>query len=74
MTRTLQTVDQVIDELGGTVRTSEIASVRPSQVSGWRSAKRLGTKSYLVIKQELAKRGLNAPARLWGIDEPGGAS
>lgn len=70
MTRTLQTADDVIDELGGTVATSRLAGVSPSQVSGWRSAKRLGTKSYLVIKQELAKRGMTAPAKLWGIDEP----
>jgi hypothetical protein len=74
MTRTLQTVDQVIDKLGGTVRTSELAGVRPSQVSGWRSAKRLGTKSYLVLKQELETRGFTAPAKLWGIDEPERAS
>lgn len=70
MTRTLQTVDDVIKELGGTVATSRLAGVRPSQVSGWRNAKRLGAKSYLVLKQELARRGFTAPAKLWGINEP----
>lgn len=70
MTRTLQTADDVIDELGGTVATSRLAGVSPSQVSGWRAAKRLGAKSYLVLKQELARKGFTAPAKLWGIDEP----
>lgn len=72
--RKLQTVDDVIDELGGTVETSRKARVSPSQVSGWRSAKRLGSKSYLIIQEELAARGCTAPASLWGIDEPERAS
>lgn len=70
MTRELQAVDDVIESLGGTVATSRLAGVSPSQVSGWRSAKRLGSKSYLVLSRELAGRGLKAPAKLWGIDDP----
>lgn len=72
--RNLQTVDAVIDELGGTVATSRLAGVRPSQVSGWRSAKRLGAKSFLVLRRELESRGYTAPARLWGIEEPESAA
>ena len=70
VTRTLQTVDDVIRALGGTVKTSALAGVSPSQVSGWRHAKRLGAKTFLVLKQELAGRGFDAPASLWGIEQP----
>lgn len=71
--RNLSTVDQVIAALGGTVATSRIAGVRPSQVSGWKAGNRIGSKSYLVIKQELENRGYTAPAVLWGIDDPNSA-
>ena len=74
MTRTLQTVDDVIDALGGTVKTSALAGVSPSQVSGWRSAKRIGAKTFLVLKKELAARGFDAPPTLWGIEQPETAS
>jgi hypothetical protein len=74
MTRALQTVDEVIDALGGTVETSRKAGVSPSQVSGWRVTKRLGAKTFLVLSQELDAQGYTAPPELWGIEQPERAS
>jgi hypothetical protein len=68
--RNLLTATEVIDALGGTSATANLASVSPSQVSGWRSTNRLGGKSFLVIQQALSERGCSAPSNLWGIKEP----
>lgn len=68
-TRILETAADVIESLGGTVKTARIADVRPSQVSGWRATNRMGAKSFLVIQRELSDRGLTAPPSLWGMIE-----
>lgn len=72
--RTLHTVDDVIKELGGTVKASRVAGVHPSQISDWRNKKRLGAKTYVAIQQELTRLGFQAPASLWGMVEPESAA
>lgn len=66
----LQTVDQVIEKLGGTVEASRLAGVYPSQISTWRSTGKLGAKTYLILQDALKSRGYTAPASLWGMIEP----
>lgn len=68
--RELQTVDEVIDQLGGTAATARLTARKDQHVSNWRAAKRLPADTFLILRAALAERGLTAPARLWGIREP----
>lgn len=65
--RELQTAGEVIDALGGTAETARLAGRKSQHVSNWRAAGRLPAKTFLIIKKELAARGLTAPASLWGM-------
>jgi hypothetical protein len=68
--RELQTAGEVIDKLGGTAATARLTDRKVQHVSNWRAAGKLPAKTFLILKKELAARGLTAPAALWGINEP----
>ncbi len=65
----LNSVDEVIDGLGGTFATASIPAlgISPQAVSNWRKAQRIPARNYLVMSSELRRRGFNAPASLFGI-------
>lgn len=65
--RVIQTVDGVIDALGGTGATAEMTSRKPQHVSNWRAEKRLAGETFLVLQEHLSERNLTAPPSLWGI-------
>lgn len=70
----LQTAGDVIDKLGGTAATARLTGRKDQHVSNWRAAGKLPAKTFLILKAELRARGVDAPARLWGINEPMGAA
>jgi hypothetical protein len=67
----LKTFDAVVKALGGK---REVARMCEDQdvaaVCNWRRRrKRFPTKFYLIMKDELDARGIEAPPRLWGFAE-----
>lgn len=72
--RELQTAGQVIDALGGTAATARLTNRAAQHVSNWRKANRLPADTFLILREELTKRGKNAPPSVWGIREPEQAS
>lgn len=68
MQTNLTSVDAVIDALGGTGATASLLGYRSnSPVSNWRARGRLPADKFLVMQDELKRRGLIAPPTLWGI-------
>lgn len=68
MFQELQTVEQVIEKLGGAKAVAELAScTSPSVVPMWKVRQKFPPKTYTVIKSALHQRGLSAPNKLWGM-------
>ncbi len=65
--RAIQTVDDVIDALGGTGATARLTSRKPQHVSNWRAEKRLAAETYEILQDQLRARKLKASSILWGI-------
>lgn len=68
--RDLQTAGDVIDALGGTAATARLTGRKDQHVSNWRASGKLPAKTFLILKQELKARGLAAPSKIWGIEQP----
>lgn len=67
MTRYLETVDEVISELGGPEKVGDLTGHKPGAVNMWRyGIKTLPAKTYVVLKHALKQRGCEAPDELWG--------
>ncbi len=64
MVRKVNTASEVIDALGGNTAVAEITGVKPNAVGNWR-VKGLATNTYRILKEELKRRGLDAPDSLW---------
>jgi hypothetical protein len=69
--RELQTFDAVVEALGGKREVARICDDQDTAaVCNWRRRRSLfPTKYYIVMKEELAARGVDAPHRLWGFVE-----
>jgi hypothetical protein len=72
MGKQLNTVGEVIEELGGHQVVEEMTAFlskrRPiSRVPMWKNRNRFPPKSYTVLQRALQKRGKTAPALLWGM-------
>lgn len=65
-----ETVDQVINTVGGTAAAARLVRASPASVSNWRAAGRLPSRTFLIFREALAALGATAPAALWSIDEP----
>lgn len=66
----LQSASEVIDALGGTGATARLTGRRYDQaVSNWRTTGRLPPDTFLIISEELKKRGDSASPAIWGIAE-----
>lgn len=69
--KTLTSVDDVIDALGGNVAmVSRGFAKGPQHISMWRSTQRLPAKTYVIMLEELRSFGFTAPPSLWGMLEP----
>jgi hypothetical protein len=67
--RKLQTVDAVIEALGGTFKVAELVDLRPQAVSQWRARGQIGKGNYVIMTKALEAKGLVAPASLWGFSK-----
>jgi hypothetical protein len=74
MDHELQTVEAIIDALGGTAATARLTGRKANHVSNWRSTKRFPANTYLIMQQELRSVGKAARPEHWGIKEPAGAA
>lgn len=70
----LDTVDAVIEALGGLKAVSNVTGRSPQQVSNWRAAGRFAPTTFLTMTAALEARQLRAAPRLWRMDEPIGAA
>jgi len=70
MQHQLQTVDEVVDALGGIKATATLVGAKYTAAHNRRTHKRSPAKFYLVLLDGFASRGLDAPASLWGMRLP----
>lgn len=70
MASELQTVQDVIQALGGTAETARLTGKRSNHVVNWRNDGRFPAATFLLLTDQLRKRGCNAPPSLWGMAEP----
>lgn len=70
----LETVDHVIDALGGVSSVCELIGARKKRswqrVDNWRLRGRFPSDTYVVLTDALKARQFSAPARLWGMLDP----
>lgn len=65
MRKTLTSVSEIVDALGGTKAACAILGVGQSAIGNWRGANLLPSHTFSVISEELLKRGLSADLGLW---------
>lgn len=68
--RELNSVDAVLEELGGLTKAGELVGATAQTVNHYRIAKRFPPKTFLVFTEALRAKGFTAPASLWGMVEP----
>lgn len=67
----LNTVDEVLDSLGGNAAVMTITGVvTPQAISNWRWRQRIPSRHSSPIADALKARNLTAPRRLWGMTPP----
>jgi hypothetical protein len=68
MIKRLQTVEEVIAELGGPKAVGQLTERKSaSAVPMWKNRKRFPPKTYTILQAALKERGLSAPNDLWGM-------
>lgn len=68
MTKRLQSVEEVIEELGGPKAVKAITHcASPSVVPMWKNRKKFPAKTFTLLQAALHERGLSAPNDLWGM-------
>lgn len=69
MVKHLETVDEVIAELGGTKAVAELTNRRKdsSAVLMWKNRRRFPTNTFTLLQPELERRNAIAPNKLWGM-------
>lgn len=72
----LETVDQVVEALGGTFKAAMAANVGPSAVSNWKSRGRIPSDRFFLITAALEREGKSVAPGLFGFasDVPGEAA
>lgn len=65
----LHTAADVFRALGGIKDVATIAGASYSAASNWKAANRFPSKTFLSISSALHRKGLDAPASLWGMVE-----
>jgi len=67
---TLDTVDAVIDALGGTAEVARLVGRGAQAVANWRKRGSMPPEMFLIMSDALAARDLRALPALWGMAEP----
>lgn len=71
MSKRINTVDEVIDTLGGTGAVARMLGVDDRLVSNWRRPDRgLPAYTYVALIKALEAKGFSAPSTLWRMWEP----
>ncbi len=70
MDRELTTTVEVMDALGGIPETAKLTGAEYGTAWMWKPAGTFPPRYYLVMIEELKRRGFHAPASLWGMVEP----
>lgn len=64
----LDTVDDIIEALGGTHKAAATLGVGPSAISNWKARGRIPTERYFVITDALRENGKTAAQTLFGFE------
>jgi len=73
MSNVLTTPKDVIKELGGAKKVSDLTGVKINAVVEWGRGGRIPSKMFLFSSAELARRGKYAPPAVFGMVEPDAA-
>jgi DNA-binding transcriptional regulator YdaS (Cro superfamily) len=65
----LETIDDVIDMLGGTGKVAALVGLKPPAVSQWRARGRISSDKYFLIADALTRQGKTANPSLFGFAE-----
>jgi len=66
--RRLDTLEDVVRELGGVVQVARITRRKPRAVRNWRRKGTFPSALYFVMVDKLLDRGFYAPRSLWGFE------
>jgi DNA-binding transcriptional regulator YdaS (Cro superfamily) len=64
----LQSIDEVLDALGGPARVAQLCGVGPSAVSNWKARGRIPAEKFMIFLAELEVLGKKVEPRLFGFD------
>jgi hypothetical protein len=65
---------EIVETLGGTRAVAELTGVTYSAVANWIMFEKFPPNTYVMMKDELEKLGLDAPPALWKMKLPEDAS
>jgi hypothetical protein len=75
VTRNLQTVEQVIEALGGFKAVGELTKRNSANAAwNWKERNAFPTNTYVIMKGALKEIGAKAPDSLWNMVEPEGVA
>lgn len=66
----LETVDAVIDAVGGSAAAASLGGVKAPAVSNWKARGGIPSELYLIFRDELARFGHAARPAVFGLKEP----
>lgn len=66
----LNSVEAVIDNLGGTTAAAGIAGVGPSAVSNWKTRGKFPSEMFLLFSEAVARNGSTVDPALFSFREP----
>jgi DNA-binding transcriptional regulator YdaS (Cro superfamily) len=64
----LETVDEVIDAVGGTFDAAKLAGIKPPGVSNWRSRGRIPPDKSMIFAEALRLVGKTARPEVFGLE------
>lgn len=70
----LDTVDKIIEALGGTHKAAAALGVVPSAISNWKARGRIPSAQFFAITAALRESGSEAAPGLFGFAEAGSAA
>lgn len=67
MQKHVLTVDQLVEQLGGTIKAAEELGTYAQQVTHWKKKGRIPAHLYLAHNRALSRLGVDAPVTIWGF-------
>lgn len=64
----LETVEEVVDAVGGTFEAAKLAGLEPPGVSNWKSRGRIPPQKSMIFAEALKATGKTADPRVFGIE------